>query len=262
MKRLLTFLLFASGIICAADNSVAVTRYRDQDLIPIRTKLRFTTMILLPAGEEIAEVSCGDKEWWVIDGQDNILHVKPAKEGAVTNVNVVLKSKAIYSFLVEEIGSKGQPDLKVMIGQDEVLKLRDEKKALEQTIRDRDAVRKDEIAKLNQERASDEIKHKAALERLEQEMPTRIAAFVAKQKFNYACFTKTETCLGAVFSTDSATYVIGRLGPSPSFWGTTEKGEYKTGIPFERTENVYKLGVQLSSGTVWYAGKSVSFSLK
>jgi hypothetical protein len=103
-----------------AEKKITVQRFGDGDLIPLRTKLRFTTLVVFPEGEEIAEVTCGDKEYWVIDGSDNILHVKPAKEGAVTNLNVVLKSKAVYSFLLREItgpkNSKDLPDLKVEIG--------------------------------------------------------------------------------------------------------------------------------------------------
>lgn len=122
-KTLLALVLLLVGAISpalGAEKKIIVQRFGDGDLIPLRTKLRFTTLVVFPEGEEIAEVTCGDKEYWVIDGNDNILHVKPAKEGAVTNLNVVLKSKAVYSFLLREIsglkGSKDLPDLKVEVG--------------------------------------------------------------------------------------------------------------------------------------------------
>src|SRR5439155_13131297 len=87
-------------------------------LIPLQTKLRYTTMILLPDDEEILDVVCGDKDFWVISAAQNIAHVKPAKEGAATNLNLVTTSGAIYSFLLTE-SKNGQPDLKVYVTADE-----------------------------------------------------------------------------------------------------------------------------------------------
>jgi len=63
-----------------------------RSLIPLQTRLRYTTMIVLPDGEEILDVICGDKDFWVISAAQNIAHVKPAKEGAATNLNLVTAS--------------------------------------------------------------------------------------------------------------------------------------------------------------------------
>ena len=54
----------------------------ERSVIPLQTRLRYTTMIVLPEGEEILDVVCGDKDFWVISATHNIAHVKPAKEGA------------------------------------------------------------------------------------------------------------------------------------------------------------------------------------
>ena len=51
-------------------------------MIPLQTRLRYTTMILLPEGEEILDVICGDRDFWVISAARNIAHLKPAKAGA------------------------------------------------------------------------------------------------------------------------------------------------------------------------------------
>jgi type IV secretory pathway VirB9-like protein len=69
-------------------------------VIPLQTRLRYTTMIVLPDGEEILDVICGDRDFWVISATQNIAHVKPAKAGAATNLNLVTASGAIYSFLL------------------------------------------------------------------------------------------------------------------------------------------------------------------
>jgi type IV secretion system protein VirB9 len=87
-------------------------------LIPLQTRLRYTTMVVLPEGEEILDVICGDKDFWVISSTHNIAHVKPAKECAATNINLVTASGAVYSFLLTEKSGNGMPDLKVYVNAD------------------------------------------------------------------------------------------------------------------------------------------------
>ena len=85
-----------------------------RSVIPLQTKLRYTTMIVLPEGEEILDVISGDKDFWVVSAAQNMAHVKPAKEGASTNLNLVTGSGAVYSFLLTEKAG-GTPDLKVYV---------------------------------------------------------------------------------------------------------------------------------------------------
>jgi type IV secretion system protein VirB9 len=90
-----------------------------RSLVPLETRLRYTTMIVLPDGEEILDVICGDKDFWVISATHNIAHVKPAKESATTNLNLVATSGTVYSFLLTEKGGSALPDLKVYVNTDE-----------------------------------------------------------------------------------------------------------------------------------------------
>src|SRR5712671_2368110 len=69
----------------------------ERSLIPLNTKIRYTTMIVLPDDEEILDVVCGDRDFWVISATQNIAHIKPAKEGAATNVNLVTSRGSVYS---------------------------------------------------------------------------------------------------------------------------------------------------------------------
>ena len=89
-----------------------------RSLVPLQTRLRYTTMIVLPDGEEILDVICGDKDFWVISATHNIAHVKPAKEGATTNLNLVAASGTVYSFLLTEKGGATLPDIKVYVNVD------------------------------------------------------------------------------------------------------------------------------------------------
>jgi type IV secretory pathway VirB9-like protein len=85
----------------------------ERGVIQLQTRIRYTTMIVLPESDEILDVICGDKDFWIVSATQNIAHVKPAKEGAATNLNLVTKSGSIYSFLLTE--KAAPPDLKVYV---------------------------------------------------------------------------------------------------------------------------------------------------
>lgn len=89
----------------------------DRNVIPLNTKVRYTTMVILPEDEEILDVICGDRDFWIISATQNIAHVKPAKDGAATNLNLVTASGTVYSFLLNEVKT-AQPDLKVYVTAD------------------------------------------------------------------------------------------------------------------------------------------------
>jgi type IV secretory pathway VirB9-like protein len=82
-------------------------------VIPIWTQLRFSTLVLLPEGEEIIDVVCGDSVFWIIQTTSNMANIKPAKAGAKTNLNLVTATGTVYSFILQERDTK--PDLRVYV---------------------------------------------------------------------------------------------------------------------------------------------------
>jgi type IV secretion system protein VirB9 len=90
----------------------------DRSLIQLSTRLRYTTMIVLPEGDEILDVICGDRDFWVISAVQNVAHVKPAKAAAETNLNLVTARGTIYSFLLSEKSAGPGPDLKLYVNAD------------------------------------------------------------------------------------------------------------------------------------------------
>jgi type IV secretion system protein VirB9 len=104
-------------LVAAQTTGIREVTASDRSVIPLNTKLRYTTMVVLPQDEEILDVICGDRDFWVISATQNIAHVKPAKDRAMTNLNLVTASGAIYSFLLTE-GKTAQPDLKVYVTAD------------------------------------------------------------------------------------------------------------------------------------------------
>src|SRR5437879_1876064 len=91
--------------------------YGEKDVVTLKTKVRFTSLIILPQNERIVDFTCGDKEFWVVNGNQNFAYVKPAKEGAMTNLNLVTAASNIYTFVLVEVSKlpDTEPDLKVFI---------------------------------------------------------------------------------------------------------------------------------------------------
>ena len=95
----------------AADPSVIQVADNPDQIVRIRTRVRHTTVIQLPARENILDFVVGDSEYWHLTGAANLAFLKPISEGVNTNVALVCESGRIYSFLVSE--QPGQPQLVV-----------------------------------------------------------------------------------------------------------------------------------------------------
>jgi type IV secretion system protein VirB9 len=93
--------------------------YSDRAVVSVQAKLRFTTLIILPEEERILDFVCGDKDFWIVSGIDNLAYVKPAKAGASTNLNLITDSGRVYSFLLTE--GNGEPDLKLYVVTDDLV---------------------------------------------------------------------------------------------------------------------------------------------
>jgi type IV secretory pathway VirB9-like protein len=105
-----------SSVAEARPVSIREVAYNDKDVVHINSLIRFSTLLVLPKGERIIDFICGDKDYWVINGNENIAEIKPAKMYARTNLNLITASGNIYSFLLEEVSEeKVSPDLKVFI---------------------------------------------------------------------------------------------------------------------------------------------------
>src|SRR6201984_1218520 len=118
--RHLTFMieavLVASSIGVLAQDSARTVQYHSQDIIPIRAKLKYTTLIELPTTEKIMQAATGDKEFWIVDVVGNFFFVHPAKQGITSNLNLITEKGNIYSFTLQDVSTTSDPpDLKVLI---------------------------------------------------------------------------------------------------------------------------------------------------
>jgi type IV secretory pathway VirB9-like protein len=107
----------ASPANAATDDAARVVKYAKEDIVPVRAKLRFSTLIVLPEDEEILDFTTGDKEFWVINGAHNLCYVHPAQAGIRSNLNLITASGHVYSFLLTEISNQPnvEPDLKIFV---------------------------------------------------------------------------------------------------------------------------------------------------
>src|ERR1019366_475558 len=104
-----------SSIVAFAQDSARTVQYHSQDIIPIRAKVKYTTLIELPTTEKIMEAATGDKEFWIVDVVGNFCFVHPAKQGISSNLNLITDKGNIYSFTLQDISALSTtPDLKVI----------------------------------------------------------------------------------------------------------------------------------------------------
>jgi type IV secretory pathway VirB9-like protein len=98
-----------------AQQSARTVQYHAQDIVAIKGKLRYTTLIQVPATEKIMEAATGDKDFWIVDVVGNFCFVHPAKAGINSNLNLITDHGNIYSLTLSEVSGGGDPDLKVIV---------------------------------------------------------------------------------------------------------------------------------------------------
>jgi type IV secretory pathway VirB9-like protein len=110
-------LALSPNVILSAQEATARTvQYHSQDIVPIRAKLKYTTLIQVPATEKIMEAATGDKDFWVVDVVGNFCFVHPAKAGISSNLNLITDKGNIYSFTLQDVSNSSvPPDLKVLV---------------------------------------------------------------------------------------------------------------------------------------------------
>jgi type IV secretory pathway VirB9-like protein len=118
LTRVTTFIFLTCALAVSAQDAARTVQYHAQDIIPIRARLKFTTLIELPATEKIMEAATGDKDFWIVDVVGNFCFVHPAKAGISSNLNLITDKGNIYSFTLQDVSAPAtaaQADLKVLV---------------------------------------------------------------------------------------------------------------------------------------------------
>jgi type IV secretion system protein VirB9 len=256
-----------------ATNGARVVKYSSTDVIPIRAKVRFSTLIVLPADEEILDFTTGDKEFWIINGAHNLCYLHPAQAGIRSNLNLVTASGHVYSFLLTEISKEkesgketdAEADLKVFVTPDgEGGSETNASMGASKTITPAKYVRaseaeayKNELAGLRNQLA-EEQKHN------EDEATKAIASYKqsypAKLAFDYAIDKKARTApflVSGIYHDDAFTYIKSSASERPTLY------EMKDGKPnlinFDDANGVYIVPKILDSGYLVVGKKRVTF---
>jgi type IV secretion system protein VirB9 len=262
-KFLLALLFLAAPLLLRAGDGARLVHYSQRDVIPISAKVRFSTLIVLPANEEILDYTTGDKDYWIINGVHNLCYLKPAAKGISTDLNLVTASGHIYSFLLKEISDEPgtQPDLKVFVvprAGSSLAKAEDSPDDPPSYVRASvaDAYR-DELAQLRSQ-VQEQIRaaNASAANQIEQYR----ASYPEKLRFDYRYGTKATRApfeISAIFHDDKFTYIECHAQEKPTIY------ELKDGKPdlvnFDFENGMYIVPEIVNRGYLAIGKQRVSF---
>jgi type IV secretion system protein VirB9 len=113
-SSIVPLLLGLATTVAHGQQAARLVKYHVNDIVSVRAKMRYTTLIELPGTEKIMEVATGDKDFWIIDTVGSYCFLHPAKEGIHSNLNLITDKGTVYSFTLDDVET-GDPDLKVVI---------------------------------------------------------------------------------------------------------------------------------------------------
>ena len=117
LKFIINCMLIVSSVGVVAQDSARTVQYHSQDIIPIRAKLKYTTLIELPTTEKIMEAATGDKDFWIVDVVGNFCFVHPAKQNISSNLNLIptRATSTVSHSKTFRLRPCYRPDLKVIV---------------------------------------------------------------------------------------------------------------------------------------------------
>jgi len=244
----------------AATEAARVVKYSKEDIIPVRAKLRFSTLIVLPEDEEILDFTTGDKEFWIINGAHNLCYVHPAQAGIRSNLNLITASGHVYSFLLTEISNQPgtEPDLKIFVEPKETSGFAAKTGLAGYVSAGEAEAYKKELAAL-QTQTNDQIH--AAEAHAADEVNRFRADYAAKLVFDYAFDAKAARApflVSAIYHDDRFTYIRSAAREKPALY------EIKDGkpnlIPFQLENGVYIAPKIIDAGYLTIGKRKFSFA--
>jgi type IV secretory pathway VirB9-like protein len=230
-----------------------VIQYGDKDIVRLKTKLRYSTLIVLPKSEQILDFACGDKDLWVVNGNQNFAYVKPAKAGAQTNLNLVTASGNIYSFALIEVSElpDATPDLKVFVEPKEESMISAASAAPR-------FVSAQEVEDYKQQVAIAKEETRQAKQACQAAIDSGISKFLANMRFPYRFEAgKKPFFVRAMYQDDKFTYIQARPEETPALY------EVQDGKPnlinFEYRNGVYVAEKILDQGYLAVGKKRLNF---
>ena len=223
-----------------------VVKYHANDIVSVRAKMRYTTLIQLPSTEKILEVATGDKDFWIIDAVGNYCFLHPAKENTHSNLNLITDKGNVYSFTLDDVET-ADPDLKVVIEPSDPSSLAAANGAAKLvSASEVDAARAQAL--LAQQHAV------AAVEEFRADYPTQAL------KFDYAYHNESPFDVSAIYHDDKFTYIKSAASEKFSVY------ELKDGKPdlitFQLKDGTYVLPTVVDHGYLEIGKHKLSFERK
>jgi type IV secretion system protein VirB9 len=223
-----------------------VVAYSSRDVVPLRAQVRFTTLIVLPVGEQILDVTCGDKELWLVNASQNFAYIKPAKPGSQTNLNLLTSSGNVYSFVLTEVsGTPGlHPDVKVYLEPAEESTDRVgarppvfvSAQQVEEFRVQAEVARDEARHAREQAQASNDAARRAnadAAARLDHELSAYRSLYPTRLRFPYGfVFNRKPFSVTAIFHDDTCTYIQAGATELPALYEINESGSNLVAFEF------------------------------
>jgi type IV secretory pathway VirB9-like protein len=242
-----------------ADSGARTVQYAETDIIPVHAKIRFSTLIVLPANEEILDATTGDKEFWIISGAHNLCYLHPAQQGIRSNLNLITSTGHVYSFLLTEISKEpgAEPDLKIFVE-------RKEESTINGSVGVQPLARASEVqaykTAVETARLESAQAVRAAQERAEKEISQYREQYPGNLQFDYtfdAKAARSPFSVAAIYHDDKFTYIRCAAQEKPTIY------EIKDGKPnlinFELINGVYVIPKIVDQGYLALGKKRLSF---
>ena len=254
------FVVTGNTPLVAAADGARVVKYSKEDIVPVRAKLRFSTLIVLPENEEILDFTTGDKEFWIINGAHNLCYIHPAQTGIRSNLNLITAAGHVYSFFLTEISNdpNAEPDLKLFIEPKEGSGVSGNT-ALQGYIRagEAEAYKKE----LETVRSETDKQIRDAQSLVAEQINKFRAAYQTKLHFDYSLSAKAAQdpfLVSAIYHDDNFTYIQCAAHEKPTLY------EMKDGKPnlinFELQNGVYIVPKVLDNGYLTVGKKKLTFT--
>jgi len=239
-------LLGLAATVAHGQQSARIVKYHANDIVTVRAKMRYTTLIELPSTEKIMEVATGDKDFWIIDTVGNYCFLHPAKEGIHSNLNLITDHGIVYTFTLDDVET-GDPDLKIVIEPSDPSSLAAANGATKLvSAAEVDAARAQ--AQIAQARAA------TAVEQFRAEYPT------AALKFDYSYHNESPFDVSAIYHDGKFTYIKSSASEKFSVY------ELKDGKPdlitFQLKDGTYILPTVVDRGYLEIGKHKLSFERK
>jgi type IV secretion system protein VirB9 len=239
-------LLGVAATVAHSQESARIVKYHANDIVSVRAKMRYTTLIQLPSTEKILEVATGDKDFWIIDAVGNYCFLHPAKEGIHSNLNLITDKGTVYSFTLDDVET-ADPDLKLIIEPSDPTALAAVNGAAK-------LVSASEVATAQAQAQIAQSHAQQAVEQFRKDYPTRAL------KFDYTYENKKPFAVSAIYHDDHFTYI--RSAASEKFAVYEVKDGKPDLISFQLEDSTYVLPTVVEKGYLEIGKHRLEFQSK